>query len=134
MQLGRTDAGDALSEPTDLSPDTQPSPLRRLLQLTWRYRSACVGMFALQVLLLGLSLGGLSLSGLCIDVLREALDPSAPAAVWPAGLEPPGTVEQSLLWIGAGVLICGALHALLSRVYALLSGRVPHLQLVPELR
>ena len=55
------------------------SPLRRLLRLTWHYRSACMQVLILQTTLLGLSLGGLSLVGLCVDLLRHALDPSAPA-------------------------------------------------------
>src|SRR5690606_42099020 len=50
---------------------------------------ACVGVFALQVLLLGLGLSGLGLGGLAIDVIRHELDPGAPAPRWPFGIEPP---------------------------------------------
>src|SRR5690606_41067525 len=63
--------------------------LRRLLGLALQYRGACVGVFALQVVLLGLGLSGLGLGGLAIDVIRHELDPGAPAPRWPFGIEPP---------------------------------------------
>jgi ATP-binding cassette, subfamily B, bacterial len=112
------------------------SPLSRLLALTWQYRAACLKVFALQVALLGLGLAGLSLTGLSVDVLRHALDPSAPLPRWPLGLAPPaelGTTEQ-LYVIGALVLVMGAAYALLSYAHAIQNGRVQHLRLVPELR
>lgn len=112
------------------------SPLVRLLQLTWRYRSACLVVFGLQVALLALSLGGLSLTGLCVDVLRHALDPKAPAPVWPLGIEPPAawTTGARLYAIGALVLVMGTGYALCSYAHGVMNGRVQHLRLVPELR
>lgn len=112
------------------------SPLRRLLGLTWQYRSACFAVFGLQVALLALALGGLSLTGLCVDVLRHALDPKAPEPRWPLGLQPPtdwGTRGQ-LYAIGALVLVMGAVYAGLAYAHGIQNGRVQHLKLVPELR
>ena len=112
------------------------SPLRRLLQLTWQYRSACLQVFAFQIILLGLALGGLSLTGLSVDVLRHALDPVAPLPSWPRGLArlADWTTQRQLLAVGGLVLGMGALHALLTYAHGIQSGRVQHLRLVPELR
>ena len=112
------------------------SPLRRLLRLTWHYRSACLQVLILQTTLLGLSLGGLSTVGLCVDLLRHALDPSAPAPVWPLRLSPPSSwsASQQLFLLGALVLAMGTAYGLLSYAHGVQSGRVQHLRLVPELR
>lgn len=112
------------------------SPLRRLLRLTWQYRAACLRVLLLQTSLLALGLGGLSLVGLCIDLLRHSVDPAAPLPHWPLGLEPPQRWSTSgrLLAVGGLVMLLGTLHALLSFVHGVESGRVQHLRLVPELR
>jgi len=112
------------------------SPLRRLLRLTWHYRAACLRVLVLQLSLLGLSLGGLSLVGLCVDLLRHALDPSAPAPVWPLGASPPAAWSPlaQLVLIGGLVLGLGATHALFTYAHGVQSGRIQHLRLVPELR
>jgi ATP-binding cassette subfamily B protein len=112
------------------------SPLRRLLQLTWQYRSACLAVFVLQVGLLVLGLAGLSLTGLCVDVLRHALDPKAPLPVWPLGIEPPAawSTTARLYVIGGLVLAMGAAYALVFYAHGVMNGRVQHLELVPELR
>lgn len=119
-----------------LPPAAPLSPLRRLLQVTWQYRGACLNVFVFQLFLLGLALGGVSLTGLCVDVLRHALDPSAPRPSWPLGFEPPSawTTQARILFLGALVLIMGVTHALLSYAHGIQSGRVQHLRLVPELR
>src|SRR5262245_48766751 len=112
------------------------SPLRRLLRLTWHYRGACVRVLVLQMTLLGLSLGGLSAVGLCVDLLRHAIDPAAPAPVWPLQLSPPRSWSSSeqLLLLGALVLVMGTAYGLISYAHGVQSGRVQHLRLVPELR
>lgn len=119
-----------------MPPAASSSPLRRLLSLTWQYRAACLVVFLLQVALLALGLGALSLTGLCVDVLRHALDPGAPVPEWPFGVAPPaafGTIDQ-LYVIGALVLGMGVVYALTSYANGLATGRVQHLDLVPELR
>jgi len=112
------------------------SPLRRLLRLTWHYRAACLRVLVLQLSLLALGLGGLSLVGLCVDLLRHALDPSAPPAVWPLGMAPPSSWSPlaQLVLIGGLVLGLGAAHALVTYAHGVQSGRIQHLRLVPELR
>jgi ABC-type multidrug transport system fused ATPase/permease subunit len=118
------------------SPRISDSPLVRLLQLTWQYRSECLEVFGYQVLIVALGLSGLSLSGLCVDVLRRALDDKAPAVRWPLGVSPPATWStlQILVAIGGMVLVLGLLHSALSYRFAFASNDVQHMRLVPELR
>ncbi|HTV21551.1 MAG TPA: ABC transporter ATP-binding protein, partial [Polyangiaceae bacterium] len=118
------------------APTASKSPLRRLLELTWQYRSACLAVFVLQVGLLVLGLGGLSLTGLCVDVLRHSLDAKAPVPAWPLGVEPPAawSTAARLYVIGALVLVMGAAYAVVFYAHGVMNGRVQHLKLVPELR
>src|SRR3954470_12865236 len=44
--------------------------IRRLFGLAWRYRSQCLRVLGLQLVLLTLGLSGLSLTGLGIDYIR----------------------------------------------------------------
>ena len=60
-----------------------------LLALAWDYRAVCLRVFAGQLAALALGLGVLSGSGLAVDVVRRAVDPSAPPVRWPFGLTPP---------------------------------------------
>ncbi len=115
---------------------TAPSPLRRLLLLTWQYRVGCLKVLGLQMLVLALTLGGVSLTGLCIDVLRHELDPAAPVPAWPFGLAPPArwSTVQELLLLGGLVLGMGIVLSALAYAHGIESGRVQHLRLVPELR
>ena len=113
-----------------------PSPLRRLLRLTWQYRVGCLKVLALQMLVLGLTLGGVSLTGLCVDVLRHEFDPAAPIPAWPFGYTPPAgwSTEQQLLLLGGLVLAMGLVLSALAYAHGIQSGKVQHLRLVPELR
>lgn len=93
-------------------------------------------MFGIQIVLLGLGLGGLGLTGLAVDVIRHALDPAAPAPRWPFGFAPPGAWSPGavLLVIGGVVLAMAATRALLNYAYSVEVGKLIHLKLVPELR
>jgi ABC-type multidrug transport system fused ATPase/permease subunit len=126
----------AFAPPSTQALVTHQSPLRRLLWLTWQYKDTCLIVLGLQVVLLALSLGGLSLVGLSVDLLRHGLDPSAPAAVWPLGWQPPSAWSSSrqLLLLGGVVMLLGTAHASCSYAHGVQSGKVQHLRLVPELR
>jgi ATP-binding cassette subfamily B protein len=110
--------------------------LWRLLALAWRYRGACVAVFAFQVVLLGLGLAGLGASGVAIDVVRAALDRAAPPVSWPLGWVPPGAWSPGrlLVGIGAAVLVMAGARALLIYGYGIAVGKLIHLGIVPELR
>jgi ATP-binding cassette subfamily B protein len=68
---------------------TNWSLIRRLLALSWRYRARCLGVFLLQLAVLGLALAGLGMTGLGIDLIRHQIDPTVPAPRWPGGAAPP---------------------------------------------
>jgi ATP-binding cassette subfamily B protein len=110
--------------------------LRRLLGLSWRYRAECLKVFGFQVVLLALGVAGLGLSGLSIDLIRHALDPTAPLPRYPFGFSPPRELAPGalLLCIGGLVLSMAAARALLVYGYSIAVGRLMHLKLVPELR
>jgi ATP-binding cassette subfamily B protein len=112
------------------------SLLRRLLALSLEYRRECLEIFALQVGLLALGVFGLGLSGVAVDVIRDALDQRAPRPRWPLGLAPSAdwTAPELLALIGGAVLAMAILRAVLSYSYQILTGRLVHLELVPELR
>jgi len=111
-------------------------PVRRLLALGWRHKWACLGVLVFQVGLLVLGVGGLGVSGAAIDLVRSALDASAPPVHWPLGLAPPGgwSTRALLLACGGAVLLMAAGRALLTYGYAIVVGKLVHLQIVPELR
>ena len=71
--------------PTAASRYSERELIRRLLVLAWRFRTDCIWSVVLSFVLLLLGIGGLKLLGLVIDVIRGALDPALPAAVYPLG-------------------------------------------------
>jgi ABC-type multidrug transport system fused ATPase/permease subunit len=111
-------------------------PVRRLLGLAWHYRWTALLVFAGQLATLALGLGALGASGLAIDVVRLQMDPSAPAMRWPLGLAPPSgwTSGQILGAIAAAAFLMATVRALLVFGTALATGRLVHLDIVPELR
>ncbi|MGA2604986.1 MAG: hypothetical protein ABSG14_12230, partial [Verrucomicrobiia bacterium] len=50
--------------------ETDWTIIRRLLGLSWHYRSGCIKIFIYQFLLLAMGLSGLGLTGLGIDYVR----------------------------------------------------------------
>ena len=110
--------------------------LRRLLALSFAYRSECLKVFVLQAFLLALGVAGLGLSGLAVDVIRAALHPEASTPRWPFGLAPPAEWDArgSLLAIAGAVLVMALVRALLSYTYSIVVGRLVHLEIVPDLR
>ncbi|HEY3494219.1 MAG TPA: ABC transporter ATP-binding protein [Polyangiaceae bacterium] len=121
------------------SAGARPAPaglLRRLLALSFAYRSECLLVFVLQSFLLVLGVTGLGLSGVAVDVLRAALQAEAPEPRWPFGISPPVAwdTHRTLLVIGGAVFVMAAVRALLSYSYQIVVGRLVHLELVPALR
>ena len=78
-----------LGEPR-VRPDRQWPLVKRLLRLTWQYRSKCIQIILLHFMLQMLTLGALGFFGLGVDYVRFQLAPeSAPAVPWPFGLTMP---------------------------------------------
>ncbi len=86
-----------------------------MLKLAWQYRGACVLVVFLHVLLVALNVGSLSLTGLGIDYIRQQVDSSAPAPVWPFRWQPPvaWNAMQVVLAISVSVLVLALLNAAL---------------------
>jgi len=84
--------------------------IRRLLAMTWSYRSEFLRVVTFQLLLLTLTLAGLGLTGVAIDFVRWRVDPTAPTPHWPFGFAPPADwPPMGVLSAIAGVLIVFAL-------------------------
>src|SRR6478735_8169728 len=115
---------------------SERGPVRQLLGLAWRYRWSCLTVFAGQVAVLALGLGALGASGLAIDVVRLRLDPTAPAIRWPLGISPPASWSsgQLLIAIAIAAFLMATTRALLVYGTALATGRLVHMEIVPQLR
>ncbi len=90
--------------------------IRRLLALTWSYRTECLVVLVYQLLLLAFGLAGLGLTGVAIDFVRQQVDATAPAPKWPFGWIPPTTWPSSgvLVAIAAALIGFAGLRALLN--------------------
>ena len=110
--------------------------IKRLLRLTWSYRYRCLLVFGYQLLLLSLGLIGLSFTGLAIDVVRQALEPGAPAPRWPFDVSLPvsWTPLAAVLALGGSVLAMAGVRAVLNYSYAIEVARLVQLEIVPALR
>lgn len=105
---------------------TEPMPrlsrhFRRLLELAWQYRGPCLGVVALNILLVAMNVGGLRLAGLGIDVLRHHFDPDGPSPAWPLGISPPAdwSAMQTLLAVALAVLLVALFMGLVKFAQAL---------------
>src|ERR1700722_10998898 len=63
--------------------------IRRLFALSWRYRRGCILILTQQAAMLALGLLGLGFTGIAIDVMRHAVNPTAPVPKWPLHFSPP---------------------------------------------
>jgi ATP-binding cassette subfamily B protein len=108
----------------------------RLAAIAWRYRVRAIQVFVLQGTLLVTTLGGLGLTGLAIDVIRRALDPTAPLPQWPFGfsllISAPTNIQ--LVLIGLCIVGFAVLGSYLNYAYSVSVGRLVHLEIVPALR
>jgi ATP-binding cassette subfamily B protein len=89
-----------------------------------------------QGFLLALGLAGLGAVGLAVDTIRRDLDPTAAAARWPFGWQPPAGTGPITLTVGLAllVLLMAAGRALLNYRYSIAVGRLLQLDIVPRLR
>lgn len=123
-----------MTEETLAAPAAQV--FRRLLQLCWRHRAACLEVLGCQLALLTLGLAGLGFTGLGIDYLRSQLDPAVPAVRWPLGWTPPSDwAPVTVLIVLAGlVLTAAALRTWLTWLAGVTLARLVHFRVVAELQ
>jgi ATP-binding cassette subfamily B protein len=110
--------------------------MKRLLKLAWQFRTACLKVLSLQVVLLILGLFGLSLTGLGIDFLRHAIQPSAPLPRWPFGLIPPSdwAPTTTITLIASAILVLALLRAILNYNYSVQFAMLLQSEIVVHLR
>ena len=107
---------------------------RRLLALAWRYRTGCLQVLGIQVLILALGLCGLSFWGLGIDYLRLFL--AGKPMHWPLGWQPPvgWTPVTVVAAIGGAILGFAAIRAVLNFYYTILLNDLTQGCIVVDLR
>ena len=110
--------------------------IRRLLALAWQFRADCIWSVVLSLVLLLLGIMGLKLLGLVVDVIRRALDPSFPPAVYPLGWNPPAgwSALQIVTAIAVTIMILALLRAGLTYAYNMITARLTQGEIVPILR
>jgi ATP-binding cassette subfamily B protein len=118
--------------------------IRRLWGLAWRYRSKCLEVLGIQLVLLTLGLAGLNLTGVGIDYIRYILGQEHPSKATPA-IDPPQLpfdMDLPLAWgparviflIALCVLFLAAVRAALNYTYTISINRLVQQRLVVDLR
>ncbi len=113
--------------------------IRRLLDLTWRYRLACIRMIVFHFVLLGLTVLSLGMTGRGIDYIRHAISVSegrVPPPSWPFGLAPPAHwPPMAVLFLLGGIIVLLALiRSVVTYLNNLNSVRLTQQGLVVDLR
>jgi ATP-binding cassette subfamily B protein len=110
--------------------------VRRLLELSWRFRAHFLLSVALSLVLLVLALIGLQLLGVVIDVIRHALDPSQQTPHYPFGWTPPGqwTALRIVTALSLAIVAQAGLRAVLTYWYNMTTARLTQAEIVPDLR
>jgi ATP-binding cassette subfamily B protein len=109
--------------------------LRRLLALARDYRWGCARLVALQLLLLGTSLGALALTGIAVDAIACYAQGRGDVPQWPLTLAPADWSPHAITAVlAAAVLALALARAVLNYTYAVASARLLQQQIVVELR
>ncbi len=134
-----------MSEPLPTAAENSPTNwglIRRMFGLAWRYRSRCLQVLGLQLVLLTLGLSGLSFTGLGIDYIRHVLSKRGvissfvPFPEGKLGLNLPANWEpgQVLLLIAGSILGLAIMRAVLNYIYTIAVNKLVQQQLVVHLR
>lgn len=110
--------------------------VRRLLAFAWQFRTRCIQILVLQLILLAMGLGGLSLTGIGIDYLRFSLahDIDIPT-LW--GRTLPAGTDRALgvvLLLAGGIFLLACCRALLNYFYAMSVAKLVQAEIVVGLR
>lgn len=114
----------------------RPGLIQRLIALAWSYRSDCIRVMLLQIILLTIGMAGLSLTGVGIDFIRHDLDPASAAPKWPFGLPLPTDLpaRTALLFLGLGILLLACTRGFLTFAYTIALSRFVQGKIVVDLR
>ena len=128
-----------MNAPTDNEPSSyKPSAgalIKRLLLLSWRYRTRCIAIIGLQFAMVGLELAGLNLVGLGIDYLKHILS-DGPKPHWPLGVSPDPQVSplRVMIILAVTVGVMALVRTGLEIANNLSVSRLVAVNLVPDLR
>jgi len=109
--------------------------IRRLLDLSWRYRGRWIVLIAVNLVLVVVGLTGLTIFGLAVDYIKHQADPTTKVPKWPLGMTPPATWSPMLvISVLAGGLLTTALVYAVMRYVGAMKGALLTQQIVVDLR
>lgn len=110
--------------------------IRRLLQLSWKYRADCCLLLCWQLVLLVLAIAGIQLAGIGIDLVRHHVDHSVPRPelLNRVGIPPTWAPLTQLACLAGAIVAAGLARAWLNYAYAVRAGVLIHEKIVVELR
>ena len=114
--------------------DSREATLWRLLRIAWSYRSDCLQLLGLQLVVVFLTVAVIALAGVGIDFVRHCTDRAIPAPPLPFFVPTDATDKAVFVWLGAGILVAALLRAVISYVFGLVSVRFLHGRIVVNLR
>jgi ATP-binding cassette subfamily B protein len=114
--------------------DSREATLWRLLRIAWSYRSDCLQLLGLQLVVVFLTVAVIALAGVGIDFVRHCTDRAIPAPALPFFVPTDATDKAVFVWLGAGILVAALLRAIISYVFGLVSVRFLHGRIVVNLR
>lgn len=126
-----------MSEPAAPRQEDTGHIVRRLAGIAWEYRSDCLSLLGLQLLLTGLTVAILALTGAGIDVVRHAVEPDAPVSGLTGWLQSHLIGNDALkacLYLAALILLVAIGRAGLSYAYTIQSVRFLHGRVVVGMR
>lgn len=110
--------------------------IKRLLGLAWQFRSQCILVLILQIILLALGLGGLGLTGIGIDYLRFSLsrDIALPEFFGMPLPEEESKAFPTILFLSAGILVMAAGRGALNYLYSMSVAKLVQREIIVGLR
>ena len=114
--------------------DSREATLWRLLRIAWSYRSDCLQLLGLQLVVVFLTVAVIALAGVGIDFVRHCTDRAIPAPSLPFFVPSDASDKAVFVWLGAGILVAALLRAIISYVFGLVSVRFLHGRIVVNLR
>src|SRR5690606_33743247 len=114
---------------------TNRQVLVRLLRFAWNYRTRCIQVLSLQLLLLLFGLFGLGLTGVGIDYLHFALaDDVTPPGIFGYALPANGDPLPVLLWISGGIIFLAIIRAGINYACSMSVAKLVQGEIVVDLR